>query len=243
MELSLQRMDSCIRLMTSLQTRELHWGDICRILALDTFASYQVAAVMIFKLNADGSASLVESFGLPDECKYDSENISIIKNLPSTFVFRINDLIGLPTKKSIEKEFPILSKFRGVPKYSSLYSLPIRKFGAPVGAVIIFGEQLPMDSDIERHLELLGLMLATRFLAEGKFSRGFEPTIVEGELNPVLTKREKLIQIGMAKGLTNAQIALELGYSESTIRQSAVEIFTKLEVTNRVDAGKLLEDI
>lgn len=104
-------------------------------------------------------------------------------------------------------------------------------------------DQLPTDDDIEKHLELLGLMLATCFSTKGKFNSGIAPQIVEAELNPLLTKREELIQIGMAKGFTNAQIALELDYSQSTIRQLAVELFTKLGVTNRVDADKLLEDI
>lgn len=243
LEFGLQHMESCVRLMTSLQTKELHLDDVCRILALDTFSNRHVSAVMIFKLNTNATCSIVASFGLSDQLKLDRQNIPLAHNLPSTVAIRMNDSIWIPTQLAIDEQFQDLAKFTDTPKYNSLYALPIRKFGAPVGSVVILGDRLTMDGGIKKYLELLGLMLASRFLSTDQYIDRLPTKKSDGKLDQKLTKREELIQVGMAKGFTNAQIAIELGYSESTIRQSAVELFSKLGVTNRVDAGKLLENI
>ena len=233
--------------MTSLQTKDLYLDDVCRIMALDTFSSDAITGIIIFKLNADATCSLVAGFGVPDEFKTTRQNISIALNLPGSVALRMNESLWVPNQKSMDEQFPLLATLPNETEYDSLYALPIRKFGAPIGAVVIMGNQLPMNESIKRYLELLGLMLATRFTNTGAYHEVFPANQASekgGNGQSIkLTKREELIQIGMAKGFTNAQIAIELGYSESTIRQSAVELFSKLGVTNRVDAGKLLGDV
>ncbi|RME22220.1 MAG: DNA-binding response regulator [Deltaproteobacteria bacterium] len=57
-----------------------------------------------------------------------------------------------------------------------------------------------------------------------------------GEPNPGLTPREvEILQI-IAKGLSNAEAAKVLGISRATIRTHLEHIYTKLSVTNRVEA-------
>lgn len=243
MEFGLQHLESCARLMTSLQSKELCLDDVCRIMALDTFSNIHVSAVIIFKLNDDATCSIAASFGLSEYGKLARQNIPLSKNLPSTVAIRMNDSIWIPTKEAIDEKFQDLVEITDVPNFNSFYALPIRKFGAPVGSIVILGDGLTMDSGIKKYLELLGLMLASRFLNSGEFNGKFPSKVGSEKLAQKLSKREELIQIGMAKGFTNAQMAIELGYSESTIRQSAVELFSKLGVTNRLDAGKLLGDI
>lgn len=48
-----------------------------------------------------------------------------------------------------------------------------------------------------------------------------------------LTERESQIEKFLREGLTNAQIAMELGYSESLIRQQTISIYRKLGVSGR----------
>jgi DNA-binding NarL/FixJ family response regulator len=50
-----------------------------------------------------------------------------------------------------------------------------------------------------------------------------------------LTKRQRTIMALIQEGLTNSQIAGEIGYSESLVRQESVLIYAKLGIRGRVD--------
>ena len=53
---------------------------------------------------------------------------------------------------------------------------------------------------------------------------------------PNLTERERQVLEQMARGLTNSEIASELGISLKTVRNNVSNIFTKLEVSGRAQA-------
>ncbi len=57
---------------------------------------------------------------------------------------------------------------------------------------------------------------------------------------PALTTRQKQVLGSMAVGLTNAQIAAQLGLSESTIKSHLSSAFTKLGVASRAEAAALI---
>jgi DNA-binding NarL/FixJ family response regulator len=48
-----------------------------------------------------------------------------------------------------------------------------------------------------------------------------------------LSSRQKVILEMLSKGATNSEIALEIGYSESLIRQETIEIYRTLGVSGR----------
>ena len=53
---------------------------------------------------------------------------------------------------------------------------------------------------------------------------------------PNLTERERQVLEQVARGLTNSEIASELGISLKTVRNNVSNIFTKLEVSGRAQA-------
>ena len=54
---------------------------------------------------------------------------------------------------------------------------------------------------------------------------------------PDLTERERQVLEWLARGLTNAEIAGELGISLKTVRNNVSNVFTKLEVSGRTQAA------
>lgn len=52
----------------------------------------------------------------------------------------------------------------------------------------------------------------------------------------LLTARQKIILLLLGKGLTNTQVAFQIGYSESTVRHETMTIFRKLGVSGRKEA-------
>ena len=235
-------LDASIHLMASLQSEELTLDDLCRILSLTTLKSFPGSKIFIFKLNAGATISLISSFGVPDEFRKNRQNIPLSMRIPVCHVMSSNEPIWITKSQNQEELFPDLRNISNRVLGDFICTIPIRKFGVPIGSLTIVGTVLPETENFKIFLELLGLMVASRFSASGNFiellSQGVK---AKNSLSP-LTDREILIQKNMKKGLTNAQIALELGYSESTIRQAAVILFDKLGVSNRMAAGDLLPD-
>jgi len=62
-------------------------------------------------------------------------------------------------------------------------------------------------------------------------------TAPHGDTFPELTDREREILILIARGRSNAQIAEELGISLKTVRNHASNIFSKLQVADRLQAA------
>ena len=106
----------------------------------------------------------------------------------------------------------------------------------PLGPQFMYFFFLPEDvSIIDDYYDFISIVasLLNQFelaLAEGlpyRKGRWFEVEKAE------LTSRESEIEKLIVQGLTNAQIAMELGYSESLIRQETVSIYRKLGVSGR----------
>ncbi|WP_219462589.1 response regulator [Nonomuraea rhizosphaerae] len=57
-----------------------------------------------------------------------------------------------------------------------------------------------------------------------------------------LTERERELLSALGRGLTNADIAAELFLSESTVKSYVSRLLTKLELSNRTQAGLLAHD-
>jgi DNA-binding NarL/FixJ family response regulator len=58
----------------------------------------------------------------------------------------------------------------------------------------------------------------------------------------VLTEREREVVASVAKGLSNADIADELGMAEATVKAHVSRALAKLGLTNRVQAALLAHD-
>ncbi|WP_307802694.1 response regulator transcription factor [Cellulomonas dongxiuzhuiae] len=58
----------------------------------------------------------------------------------------------------------------------------------------------------------------------------------QGDVNPVLTKREIEVLVGMSHGRSNAQIGQELFLSEDTVKTHARRLFRKLGASDRAQA-------
>lgn len=70
---------------------------------------------------------------------------------------------------------------------------------------------------------------ATRLLVEAYTAPGPEPIVL-----PELTQREHDVFVGIARGLTNSEIAAQLYVSESTVKTHVGRILSKLQARDRV---------
>ncbi len=92
-----------------------------------------------------------------------------------------------------------------------------------------------LDRDLDRTLVAT---VAAAAVGQISFPGGLQGS-VDG---PSLTTRQRQVLGSMAIGLTNAQIADQLGLSESTVKSHLSSAFTKLGVASRAEAAALIRD-
>ena len=82
------------------------------------------------------------------------------------------------------------------------------------------------------------LLAAVRSVAAGRrvVTSEIEEIIASDEPAPNLTQHQLDMLASIVRGLTNADIALQFGISENTVRKATSTIFAKLGVANRTEA-------
>ena len=234
-------LDRANKLAKSFQVRDLSSSEICLLAALQLFPDQSKCELAIFGINSVGECLINYSFGLSDIRKAHWNNSPI--NLPSPIAesIRTGNVVFISKKEEFSTRYPDHSVSRDLKNFTSIVSVPIHKLGGTVGALVMFGFDSPDDRDCNSFLEVIASLVALKLenattSIEGK--NGHRENIT----GQALTNREHIIQHLMADGKTNREIAEELGYGESTIRQDAVSLFEKLGVRDRKSAGDLFED-
>jgi DNA-binding CsgD family transcriptional regulator len=107
----------------------------------------------------------------------------------------------------------------------------------PYGVVgMVLDAQPSEEEELSHFARAIGSMLAlqlSRIPIYGS-SKAKDGKKKIGRQSIELTERQKIIHQLMLKGFTNAQIAAEVGYSESLVRQETIQIFRVLGVSDRV---------
>lgn len=108
---------------------------------------------------------------------------------------------------------------------------PVEKIKEAIDS-LMNGESAPLSPSIAR--KVLNLLTNT----EHKFNKE-EKSEQENEYN--LTEREKDILTLLVDGLEYKEIAQELGLSPNTVRNNVTKIYSKLHVTSRMQAVKVVK--
>ncbi len=117
--------------------------------------------------------------------------------------------------------------------FAASFSFPIPGFG---GVITMFQKPLQLTAQIELFFKSIGAILGM-YLAKVSASFNEDGTSIASPPAELLTltKRQWEILNRIREGLTNNEIALQLAYSESTIRHETMRIYEKLKVNGRKD--------
>jgi DNA-binding CsgD family transcriptional regulator len=116
-------------------------------------------------------------------------------------------------------------------KWTSSVAIPI---GLQSLYFLNFREDVTSIPFFESFIQLIGSLL-TSFEVQLREKSDGKPDLWYDEKQRLLSSREERVLTLIREGKTNAQIAFELGYSESLIRQETVSIYRKLGVSGRKD--------
>ncbi len=185
----------------------------------------QPCAVSFGVVKDDGYLEVVALAGYGDLDLSKVPAIHISQNRPSSIAIR-NMKLTLFSKSEIA-QFDWWQNKAFVEQWNSVVAIPV---GADRVYMALFRSDLTQVDDYLSYLRLVQNLLE---IHEGQqvHPKASKASFANAETQ--LTKRQDLI-VGLIKeGKTNMQIALDLGYSESLIRQETITIYRKLGIDGR----------
>ena len=175
--------------------------------------------------------------GLQADASQSWQSWSFDIDLPVNRSIKKNELIWINSKGSWLKLFPKLAEYQYSQRTGTTVFVPISVQGAPFMNVgFISNLKLPKSAEEENYLWSIAGILGIYF------SRGVTPPKKKSPISNLSSRQTKILML-ISKGFTNEKIAVELGYSHSTIRLETIEIYKKLKVANRKSAAKKFESL
>ena len=219
-----------VRKMISWLTNHPTTEEIARALATDYLAEFSAKGVRFSRLQNDDSIIILGEYGFEDS------NLWTNRVIPST-EWRARDTEPARILKGESQE-----------KWcndSTVYVETLRDRGVTQGHLMVTFHKALSEADknqaAERIRDLcIPLALYLSFLhqsASGVAGSTF-PTDSRDSAVGQLTQRQILILRGMVEGKTNHDLAVELGFSVSTIRHETMRIYQALAVSDRKEAAK-----
>ena len=205
--------------------------EIARAVATEYLHEFSVRGVRIGQINSDDSIIMLGQFGYPDADQFKERVI------PGT-EWRSLDSPGITIIKDGQKD-----------KWNSIGTFlvtTLRECGVTHGFVIIEfvspiseSERVPIAEIVESFAATISLYLSFQDQASTVKS---PPIKSIEEVSPTasveLSSRQLTILNGMVHGKTNHELAVELGFSVSTIRHETMRIYEALGVSDRKEAAE-----
>ena len=207
--------------------------EIAKFMVLKTFSTYLPSALYIAEITDDGYLSPVGGFGFEKTVISKWGRFPLNMHLPITDSVRTDRCILIDNIDEFFENYPILDEIEGVPiDWEAVLAWPMLPFG--VGFALL--EKVPcMSEEFENYLRLTGAVIALHLLRAKNVHHvpEFRKAAARKGLPTTLSNRQKVILEMLTKGSTNSEIALEIGYSESLVRQETIEIYQILGVSGR----------
>jgi DNA-binding CsgD family transcriptional regulator len=208
------------------------YNEIAQFLAMNTFADEQSRWIYISELIETGVVCALGGFGWDAGEMSSFIDLPIQGAFPITETIRNNEVLLIKNNEAFHKKYPLMARFPIQKEWVSGISIP----AYPIGGIAFLS---PIDLQMSDEKLIF-------YVAIGSLLGLYASRLPKALIAVALTAKEKidlpevpmsdrqLVIAGMLeRGYNNAQIGLEIGYSESLIRQETVAIYRKLQVTGR----------
>ena len=207
-------------------------SEVCKYLVLHTFNKLNASAMYAATITKDGCISPIGAFGLPDEIVNSWGKIPLTIHAPLTDAVKQDKFIVLHQRDSLSR-YPILKDCATIPQDWETYLVcPTLPYGL---IAITLNDSPKIDRELEQFIKTVGYIVSLHFHREKSASKGPRESRIQQSLkgSGVLTERQILIKNLIQKGFSNPQIASEIGYSESLVRQETMAIYSALDISGR----------
>jgi DNA-binding CsgD family transcriptional regulator len=216
-------------------------------LVLCVLAPLQATAAFVSVQDNQNSIVTAGCFGIPEQVsKTFDQRFLLSDRLPITDALRLRKIVVVNSLPAWPSEYLLLNDMPSPNSDAAFISFPIERCGTPVAVGAVFFRSKVFLNDetilfIESIANLLSMYLnSSAYRPNPKHDFSPEDVIrVRSERGLPLSQRQDLILRMISEGRTNLAIGEILQYSESTIRQETIKIFSKLGCDGRVEAADI----
>jgi DNA-binding CsgD family transcriptional regulator len=206
---------------------------VAKFLVLNTFADLAANTLYITEIVDDGYLSPIGSFGFNKSLVAEWGRFPLTLHVPITQAVHQDECVIVRSIEDLYAHYPVTKEIKNLhTEWVSGISFPMQTLGA---VSLTLNQQLTEGEDFFDFIRTIGAMLALELskvpVYKGSKANGGKNK--NGNQHIELSERQKIIHELMFKGFTNAQIAAEVGYSESLVRQETIHIFRVLGVSGR----------
>lgn len=225
--------------LSNFLTRDLVDGDaIAQHLVVNTFSQMKATTIYIGQLHETGEVRLAGGFGWSENDYVTLPKFYLQDDFPITEAIRKNLTLVHLNDESFRSSYPLITPLKLEASWFTLISIPIYAFG---GFSILFSRSVVVGKELNIFLMAISSLLALHFSHRSKTIE--DSSITKDKISnssaESLTVRQVLIVNLIKRGFNNAQIGLDLGYSESLIRQETIVIYRQLQVSGRKEIQDL----
>ena len=227
--------------------------DFCDLLANVVLKQFDVAATYLAVLAPDGKITMVGSWGYPPERRSPEDRPSLWHPMAITDTVRTGEIQVYATWNDYVTKYPHLEQRASPGK--SFVCVPFTTDGRRIGGLgLTFVHELAeeqLDLALWQILAQAGNVFVSKSWAAEAFSNTAHsvtaPRAVGGsgvsDKKPAFSTRELDVIKRTIAGETAKEIANNLSYSESTIKQDRMAIYKKLGVSKAADVRDAAEAI
>jgi len=227
--------------------RDHNLEEVLAHLVLCVLAPLQATAGFVSVQDNQNSIVTAGCFGIPERTsKTFDKRFQLSDRLPITDALRLRKIVIVNSLPDWPSEYPLLFDMPTPNNEVAFVSFPIERCGTPVAVgSFFFSSQLILNEEMIVFIESIANLLAM-YLNSSAYrpdtTIDISPEDIIGahsERGLPLSQRQDLILRMISEGRTNLAIGEILQYSESTIRQETIRIFSKLGCDGRVEAADI----
>jgi DNA-binding CsgD family transcriptional regulator len=208
------------------------YNEIAQFLVMNTFSEEKFLCIYIGELIETGVVCPLAGFGWSSAEYAAFTDIPIQSKFPITDAIRGNGVLISHKGQEFSDEYPLMSEFGYQGDWVSGIAIPVN----PIGGMALFSSiKLELTESMKVFYTAIGSLLGL-YASRLPVALVVEAISVKRKIDLPqipLSDRQLVIAGMLERGFNNAQIGLEIGYSESLIRQETVAIYRKLQVTGR----------
>ena len=225
--------------------------EILAQLVLRTLEPIDATSAFISQLSNENTLTDVGSFGIGHQNRDDYLHTYDFRDkYPLTDSIRDSKIIWINTLPKWPEEYPSLKNLTYDTGERTFICVPIEKCGTPIAVLGIFCKSaVKPDKEIESFLNAICNLFAMHVYrtidSSPEVQQYADKRLVENQSieKSELTERQLLILRLMSERRTNINIGELLGYSESTIRQETIKIFSILNCHGREEASRIYGEL
>ena len=230
-----------------LQHKGLTMQDICQYLVTVSLKDYGFYCSVFAEIQKNGHVRVTSHFGA------DPKDVEAWQDMPIEIKTPVNDclrekrMVWINTLPNYSQDYELLNSLPTDDRLKTLVAFPLRGSSHLLGAIsIISSKKIELETDIELlikslfHMAALRMEINSKSKTKLKDSQNGENPFNNSNLSKLTPRQKKILEMLIEKK-TNKEIADELIYSVSTIKQETIAIYEKLGLRGREDSYLLQE--